>query len=142
MKKKRIEEHSAGGILVAKSNNTWYVLIMKDQKGVWTFPKGKIEQGEDAQTAALREIAEEVAIIRLTFRAKVPPIHYWYTRNETIYKTVQYFIFEAAQKYTPIPQKEEGITEAKWVKLSRAQDIVGYQDTHKSLLSNVQHILG
>ena len=42
-------EVSSGGIVVYKAHDGWYVLLMKDMKHNWTFPKGKIEHGENLQ---------------------------------------------------------------------------------------------
>jgi len=141
MKHKRFEEHSAGGILISMKDGIWHVLLIRDPKKHWTFPKGKIEKGEDALIAARREIEEEVGISDLTYKIALAPIHYWYTRQKTIYKTVTYYIFETPRAYTPKPQLDEGITEAKWVPLRQAESIIGYPDTHKTLLSHVRHMI-
>lgn len=141
MTKKQQKEQSAGGILVSKQKGVWFVLLIRDSKGMWTFPKGKIETGEDPQIAARREVSEEVAISDLSYKAALTPIHYWYTRGGAIYKTVTYFVFETPKRFVPSPQKEEGITAAKWVRLSQAMRIVGYPDTHKHLLTNVRKLL-
>jgi len=54
---------SAGGVVVSKKRK---VLLVNQRGNSWSLPKGHIEQGEDAKTAAIREIEEETGVIRLT----------------------------------------------------------------------------
>lgn len=123
-------EISAGGIIVSKTKGVWWLLLMKDRNGNWTFPKGKIEKGEDYRTAAVREIAEEVGIKGLSYWKTLSPTLYWYFRDGSIKKTVHYFLFESAKRQTPTVQTEEGITQAKWVRLDSAQQLIGYPKTN------------
>lgn len=131
------EEQSAGGVVVRRRGNGWQVLLIKDMNGTWTFPKGLIEKGEEAEQAAGREIFEETGIRGLTLVKKLPPITYWYRRNGHIKKTVLYFLFTTKSDHPPKPPKEEGIQEAKWISLKRATTIVGYPKTNKSLLQEI-----
>jgi len=134
-------EVSAGGLIVCKTKGLWWLLVMKDRGGNWTFPKGKIEEGEKHLATALREIEEEVGIRNLSYRATLAPSLYWYFRDGSIKKTVQYFLFEAAKKENAIVQTEEGITEAKWVVFTQAEALVGYPKTNLPLLKEVAGIL-
>lgn len=136
------KEISAGGVIVKKSQDTWDLLVLKDMKGNWTFPKGLIDEGEEEEEAARREIFEEVGLRFLTRIGKLRPIHYKYQRNgpassgrgELIDKTVIYFLFEFVGKEKLVPQKEEGINEIRWVPLDAAKKIVGYPKTNGPLL--------
>ena len=55
---------TAGGVVISKKGK---VLVVNQRGRSWSLPKGHIEEGEDAKTAAIREIEEETGIIRLTF---------------------------------------------------------------------------
>ncbi len=134
-------EVSAGGIVVHNGKNQWYVLILKDMNNTWTFPKGLIETGETPEVAAGREIAEEVGTSRLTLLARLPPVTYFYERNGRIKKTVQYFIFESPSRARPKPQKQEGISEARWVKLGDATQMIGYRQTNVKLLEETRNAI-
>ena len=48
-----ILQNDAGKIFVAERLN---------MKGAWQFPQGGIDEGEDAETALLRELAEEIGV--------------------------------------------------------------------------------
>lgn len=132
-------ETSAGGLIVCKDGNTWKILLMKDRKNAWTFPKGRGEGVEDAQTTALREIEEEVGITGLVVCAELRPVTYWYFREVSVKKTVQYFLCVAKTAQAPIVQTEEGISEAKWVSLEEALSIIGYPETNLPLLKEAMN---
>lgn len=129
------KEVSAGGIIVYHSASGPVILLMKDLKGVWTFPKGKIEEGEDLEQTATREIQEEVGLKDLTMVSALKPTSYWYFRGKAIRKTVHYFLFISKTLQTPVVQAEEGITEAKWVPWEEAIAMIGYPKTNKPLLN-------
>lgn len=130
-------EISAGGVVVSKAG----ILIIKDMNGNWTFPKGIIEPNEDPLVAAKREIKEEVAIGGLQLLKKLTPIHYLFTRDQLIQKTVHYFLFRYSGKKSPKPQNAEGISEVTWVTLSEARDMIGYAKTNMKVLEEVRWIL-
>lgn len=127
-------EVSAGGIIVYKASRSWRVLVMKDQSGNWTFPKGKIEKGEDLLDTATREIEEEVGLNNLIYVAELSPTSYWYFRKKSIKKTVHYFLFRSETMQTPHVQTEEGISEAQWVEWKKAERMIGYPKTNVPLL--------
>ncbi|MEI7998393.1 MAG: NUDIX domain-containing protein [Candidatus Omnitrophota bacterium] len=60
----QIKTETAGGVVISKKRK---VLVVNQRGNSWSLPKGHIEKGEDAKTAAIREIEEESGILRLTF---------------------------------------------------------------------------
>ncbi|MCK5632651.1 NUDIX domain-containing protein, partial [bacterium] len=53
---------SAGVVVYRMNNDEPEFLLIFNAKGHWDFGKGKIEEGEDKKTAALRELQEEAGI--------------------------------------------------------------------------------
>ncbi|MBI5019286.1 NUDIX domain-containing protein [Candidatus Gottesmanbacteria bacterium] len=135
------KEVSAGGVIVCKTKTGWVVLVMKDLKNHWTFPKGKIEEGENLENTATREIAEEVGVKKLQLIAPLKPTSYWYFRGKPIRKTVHYYLFISKTPQKPVVQTEEGITEAKWAPWKEAEATIGYPKTNRPLLREAQKIL-
>lgn len=134
-------EISAGGIVVRLKPGRWEVLLLQDMNDTWTFPKGKIGIGEDIEDAARREIREEVGLRDIKMLSKLPVIRYMYRRNGLIGKTVQYYIFQSIGNETLVSQTEEGIHDATWMPLDRAERIIGYPKTNKALLKKTVRFL-
>ena len=59
-----VKTETAGGVVISKKGK---VLLVNQRGNSWSLPKGHIEEGEDAKTAAIREIEEEAGITRLIF---------------------------------------------------------------------------
>lgn len=136
-------EKSAGGLIVYKGKVTRdiRILMIKDQGGNWTFPKGLIEPGETDEAAARREIQEETGISGLKLIAPLRPITYLYRRDGLRRKTVKYFLFEAGEQSEAVVQSEEGIQSAAWFDFSEALRICGYPQTNPALLREAAEIL-
>ena len=134
-------EHSAGGIILRKYSNSWQLLLIKDMSGKWTFPKGKIEKGESHLEAAVREIKEEVGLFDLSMVERLSSISYTYKRKGIVKKTVDYFLFISTIGQRLTIQKEEGIQDAKWVKVTDALKAVGYPQTYLPLVQKVQSLI-
>jgi 8-oxo-dGTP pyrophosphatase MutT (NUDIX family) len=52
------EEVSAGGVVLFGNA----ILLLRKFNGDWVLPKGKVEEGENRQEAALREVLEETGV--------------------------------------------------------------------------------
>lgn len=58
-------ERCAGGIVIGDGGTI--ALVKSARSQAWLFPKGRIEQGEDDEEAARREIAEETGLQDLEY---------------------------------------------------------------------------
>ena len=94
----------AGKILVAKRAPTQH------QGGKWEFPGGKLEVGETAKQALVRELEEELGI---QVRASRPLIQIKHAYPE---KTVRLSVFKVS-RFTGNPQGREG-QPIQWVTLA------------------------
>lgn len=132
------EEISAGGIVFKRKQGKILLLLLKDKKEEWTFPKGLIEKGEDYKESARREVVEETGISSIEFYGELTPIKYWYRwEGDLIKKTVHYYIFEAKGDGEPKPQTEEGISEVGWFSTAEAWEMIGYKKTNGKILKEV-----
>lgn len=137
MKIKR--EISSGGVVYRLNHGKVQILMLKDSKNNWTFPKGLVEKNEEKRETAKREIKEEVGADNIEYRTSLGSVSYKYSfKNTLIDKTVYYYLFETVGKPSLKPQKEEGITEVKFVDLNKAFTIIGYAKTNIPVLKKVE----
>lgn len=104
------------------------VLLIQDQYGRWTLPKGHLERGEAAHAAAVRETLEETGVAG-ELGAPVGEISYPVTnrRGETYTKRVAFYLLRAASGEVT-PQADEGISDAGWFPPGEALARIGYED--------------
>ena len=134
-----IYETSAGGVIVSFKNKKPSVLLLKDKTAHWTFPKGLIEQGENREVTATREIGEEVGIRNLKLIASLKPVRYFYKWDGEIRKkTVYYYLFQNGGSEHLTPQLEEGIMEVRWFDIEEAKKTIGYPKTNLMVLKEVE----
>jgi 8-oxo-dGTP pyrophosphatase MutT (NUDIX family) len=114
--------HAAGGLVTNKAAHA--LLIFR--KGKWDLPKGKIEDGESTEEAALREVMEECGVKELSITAKLCNTYHIYTlNNKQILKVSHWYAMRCNDSETTLkPQTIEGITEAIWMTVTDVLHIV------------------
>ncbi|MFQ5946592.1 MAG: NUDIX hydrolase, partial [Anaerolineae bacterium] len=88
-------------------------LIAPTGSGRWQLPKGLVEGGESAESAASREVAEEAGLEAQVI-GRLGEIEYWYRTQEGAlhHKFVEFFLMSHVVG-DPIPGKGE-VDEARW----------------------------
>jgi 8-oxo-dGTP pyrophosphatase MutT (NUDIX family) len=103
---------AAGGVV---SNNMGEVLFIH-RLDKWDLPKGKVEEGEELDLAAMREVEEECSIYKLELeRHLITTYHTYSLKGEQVLKSTDWYVMKHAGNDRPTPQAIEGITEAKWI---------------------------
>ena len=101
---------AAGGVV----DNGRGEVLMIFRRGRWDLPKGHIDAGEDALSAAIRETAEETGVERLKFVADLGnTLHAYNVYGEWELKRTYWFAFSSEGGRT-IAQAEEDIEQAVW----------------------------
>lgn len=95
----------------------------------WSFPKGKLDPGEDEATAALREIEEETGLI-CRLGAELDTISY--TDGKGRPKTVRYWL--ATTDDPAMLAADNEVDEARWVPVREAEALLTYE-RDRALLS-------
>ena len=99
-------EKAAGGVL---RNGEDFLLIKRN--GFWEFPKGKLEESEDWNTAAIREVEEETGV-RGVISDEIHTTYHVYKRKENInLKETRWYGMEVDGSFDLKPQEKEGISE-------------------------------
>ncbi|MFT0847324.1 bifunctional NUDIX hydrolase/histidine phosphatase family protein [Actinomycetaceae bacterium L2_0104] len=122
----KVDVHAAGGIIWRKNGRRLeVVLIHRPRYDDWSFPKGKLKQGEDLRTCAVREITEETRL-PVALRRPAGTIRYRLPGGQL--KEVTYWICQELPKDHPAlrarPQihraPKNEIDKVLWVPLSEA----------------------
>lgn len=122
------QERSAGGVVVRLDDGRPLFLLIRDGYGHWGFPKGHLERGERAATAALREVMEESGVRGLTVHGTIDTITWWFRLKGTlIHKQCEYFLMETSDPHTA-PQQAEGITDCRWVAFDEGLQLLGFEN--------------
>ncbi|MCX6016173.1 MAG: NUDIX hydrolase [Chloroflexales bacterium] len=125
--------HAAGCVILRACPEGLRILVIYDQYGQWTFPKGHLEVGESSADAAIREVFEETGI-RGELGGLVQTIFYdVFKKDRTLRKQVDFFVMHTTQS-TVIPQISEGISDFRWVDTLTAMELVRY-DQMKAVLT-------
>ena len=123
---------SSGGFIFFNKKDTRqvFVLLIKNRKGEFWIPKGKLEKNEDQLSAAFREIKEEVGFSKeqIKYIDFCYLDKYTYKEGEKLLGKELYInIFEANEQYIPTPEDGEiDITNADWYEYENARDIISF----------------
>lgn len=130
--------HAAGCVVFAPIAGQDCVLLILDQYGKWTFPKGHLEAGESAAVAAEREVFEETGI-RGVLGALVSTIFYDVINKHgtVVRKQVDFFLMTTTQTAVVL-QAEEGIQAFQWLPPAAAHPLIGYTQHQVVLTQAVQ----
>ncbi|MFA5086783.1 MAG: NUDIX domain-containing protein [Candidatus Paceibacterota bacterium] len=123
--KDKVLHQSAGGFVFYESHtNELYVALLKNDKNKFVIPKGHIQQRESPESAALREIREEMGIrtyLKLIGFAGQSRYKFKDYEDERMhFKRVNLFVFSAQKMAKLSPEKIEGFIDAKWLKIEDA----------------------
>jgi 8-oxo-dGTP pyrophosphatase MutT (NUDIX family) len=106
------EVGAAGGLV--KHNSGRFLFIEK--KGKLDLPKGHIEQGEEPEACAIREVKEECGISGHSIIKPLFPSYHTYTWEGISYlKKTNWFLMDYKGPMVTEPQLKEGITRIEWL---------------------------
>jgi 8-oxo-dGTP diphosphatase len=131
-----IREFSAGIIPFRQTPKGPKYLLLESgfaKKELWEFPKGQIEKGEDAETAALREFTEETGIPECRIIPGYRKIlKYFYRRDgELVNKSVTYFIGKAGQGDVKLSRESKDFV---WLDATKAAQKIRHKNIREMLV--------
>jgi 8-oxo-dGTP pyrophosphatase MutT (NUDIX family) len=120
------QEISAGGVVFRVEDGRPLFLLIRDSYDNWGFPKGHVERDEAPERTALREVEEETGLRDLLLLEAIDTIDWYFRfRKRLIHKVCHFYLMESEHAETS-PQREEGITECRWLPLSEALERISY----------------
>ncbi len=115
---------SAGGLVFEdRPDGRWVVLISRRNAAgqlQWTLPKGGLEEGEDLEAAAVREVEEETGLLS-EIREKLGVVDYWFVwRPEEVryHKYVHYYLMAHISGDTQVHDDEA--EDVVWMPITEA----------------------
>jgi 8-oxo-dGTP diphosphatase len=115
------EVHAAGGLVWRRAGDRIEtVLVHRPRYDDWSLPKGKLDEGESFEEAALREVEEETGL-----RCDLGDFlgETTYRDNKGREKLVRFWTMEAGEgEFTP----DDEVDELRWVRLDDAAALLSY----------------
>src|SRR5579871_3904781 len=142
-------EFSAGGVTVRSIRGRLHVAAIRPQgkPGIWALPKGKIDEGESAAEAAIREVREETGVDGRVVE-KLGDIRYVYTatwegaKGERIFKVVSFFLLQAGRGR--IDDIDEAmrieVDEARWLPLDEAPRLLTHKGERQMVAKAIERL--
>jgi bis(5'-nucleosidyl)-tetraphosphatase len=135
-------DQSMGVIVFFRFPRSVKYLLIKHQKGHWSFPKGHADKGETKLETALRELKEETGVSKIQLLKKSVLLReaYKFTNGKgvKILKKVNYFIAEAKNKKVNIDYRE--VVNYKWCTLKAGLEKISFNES-KSILKKADKIV-
>ncbi len=122
-------ERKSGAVVFARDGEDVYVALVHDVFGHWTLSKGSVEEREDAEAAAVREIKEEMDLdIRIVEKLGENEYVASHPEKGKIRKQVTYFLAESAFTEVRLEEGKGGLDDARWFKLADILELNFYHD--------------
>jgi len=119
---------AAGGLI---QKNDRYLFIKR--LGKWDLPKGKLDEGETIEHAAIRECEEETSVEGLKILKTLPDTYHIYEHKKGYaLKTSHWFHMETTSEKELKPQTEENIEEVRWLSIEEIKTIA-LQNTYVTI---------
>ncbi len=137
-------EFSAGGAVVRRLQEQWWVAVIEPQSDanaapgkkprptVRALPKGLVDPGEKPEQTAVREVQEETGV-QATLITKLKDIKYVYVRSwgdgQRVFKVVSFYLllYRGGQLGDITPEMRREVKQAQWVPLAEAPRKLSYR---------------
>lgn len=120
---------AAGGIVFNSQGERLFIYRLDK----WDLPKGKIENGEEIEDAAMREVEEECGVDDLSIANPLKDtFHIYKLKDNLILKQTHWFEMNTTYEGKLVPQQEECITKVEWLRDSEVADKV-LKNTYASI---------
>lgn len=126
---------AAGGVV---ENDNKELLLIK-RFGIWDLPKGKIEKHETERGAAIREVCEETGLTNVKIINTLPnTFHIYQKKGKWYLKKTHWFFMKTEDVSELIPQTDEDISEALWMKKSTAKQAIS--ESYRSIKETLGYL--
>ncbi|MBC9931900.1 NUDIX hydrolase [Chitinophaga qingshengii] len=114
---------AAGGLITNPAGE----VLMMFRRGKWDLPKGKQDPGEDLETCAIREVAEETGLHTIDLTHKITEtFHYYPMKTKKVLKHTYWYRMQFTGTELTVPQIEEDIQDIEWIKPENVEKYLKY----------------
>lgn len=104
---------AAGGVIKNKAGEILFIY----RRGKWDLPKGKLDEGESFEQAAVREVGEETGLEKVQIVQPLMSTYHTYEyKGGMALKKTYWYEMDWKGEGSPKPQTEEDIEELRWFK--------------------------
>ena len=139
--KRRVEETSAGGFVLASDGSNRVALIGRQSRSGridWCVPKGHLEGEETIEQAAVREVFEETGLV-VEVLDLLGAINYEFSAGpKIIAKTVHHFLFRQTGGFLTVEgDPDQEAIEARWFELEHLVSTLAHENERRMARSVV-----
>lgn len=132
-----VRQVSAGGVVHRRAAGSTEVAIVRvGPKHRWQLPKGIVDDGEQPEATAIREVREEAGV-KGRIIAPLEVIEYWYVGNDQqgqrvrFHKFVHLFLLE--YESGDVRDHDHEVEEARWVPVDEAEGMLAFESERRAM---------
>lgn len=126
------EAISCGGVVIYRGKVLLLYKNYKHKYEGWVLPKGTVEEGEEFQETALREVKEEAGVDASIIKYVGKSQYSFRTYNDTVVKNVHWYLMMSKNYYSK-PQKEEYFLDSGYYKYHEAYHMLKFPNERQIL---------
>ena len=159
-----VREFSAGGVVLRRMSGEWHIAAIEPQKEgsekpaqaakarrkvarkvVLALPKGLVDEGENPDQTALREVREETGVTA-TLISKLGDIKYVYVRSwgdgERVFKIVSFYLlrYQSGRIDDVSSEMRVEVRRALWLPLAEAGDKLAYSGERQMVRKALEYV--
>ncbi|QUH31693.1 NUDIX hydrolase [Vallitalea guaymasensis] len=124
-----IEAVSCGGVVIHKGK---ILLLYQHKYEGWVLPKGTVEDQEEYNDTAIREVREEASVKANIIKYVGKSQYSFMIANDTVVKDVHWYLMKAYSYYSR-PQREEFFTDSGYYKYHEAYHLLKFSNEKQIL---------
>lgn len=133
---------AAGGVVAKGKGEKLRVAVVQSQYETWVFPKGLIEEGEEPEEAARRELGEETGLRRLRLRGALGWTQHEFEREGKRFRNrIYWFLYEVGPRAVMRLDPEEEILDCGWFSPKQAMSVLSHANQRRLLRRAMSRLL-